>query len=68
MYSKDQVCSGEGNMNNKIRKGICVCVIHLHTLRAGQGETGHSRQNGQVVKYIKLGNTSYVLIFKWRKK
>ena len=37
-------------------------------IRAGQGKMGHSRQNGQVVKYIKLRNTSYVLIFKWGKK
>lgn len=50
MYSKDKVCLGEGNMKNQIR--------------AGQDKMGHSRQNGQVVKYIKLRNTSYVLIFK----
>ena len=54
MYSKDKVCLGEGNMKNQIR--------------AGKGKMGHSRQNGQVVKYIKLRNTSYVLIFKWNKK
>ena len=54
MYSKDKVCLGEGNMKNQIR--------------AGQDKMGHSRQNGQVVKYIKLRNTSYVLIFKWNKK
>lgn len=54
MYSKDQVCLGEDNMKIQIR--------------AGQGKMEHSRQNGQVVKYIKLRNTSYVLIFKWENK